>query len=92
MEAALRPHRGGIVLALGILSVVVSLFLIPLGAAAWIMGSMDLKAMDQGRVDSTGRSPAQIGRNLGISAMLLWAVSVAYWASIATRSGYFSRS
>jgi hypothetical protein len=92
MEVPLRPHHGGTVLALGILSVVVALFLIPLGVAAWIMGSMDLKAMDQSRVDSTGRSPTQIGRNLGITAMLLWAVSVAYWASIVTRSGYFSRS
>jgi hypothetical protein len=51
MEAALRPHRGETVRALGILSVLVALFLVPPGVAAWIMGSMDLKAMDQGYLE-----------------------------------------
>lgn len=72
MEAALRPHRGGTVLALGIVSLIVALFLVPLGIVAWILGSKDLKAMDRGDVDPAGRSLTQIGQVFGITASLMW--------------------
>jgi hypothetical protein len=72
MEAALRPHRGGTVFALGILGILSAFILIPLGIIAWIMGSKDLKAMDGGSVDPSGRSLTQIGRVFGICGSLLW--------------------
>jgi len=75
MDLALRPHRGGTVLALGILSLVAGLFLVPLGVVAWIMGSKDLKGMDEGRIDPAGRSLTQIGKVFGIGSMILWILS-----------------
>jgi hypothetical protein len=39
------------------------------------MGSKDLKGMDQGRVDPSGRSLTQIGKLFGIGSMVLWGLS-----------------
>jgi hypothetical protein len=72
VEATLRPHRGGTVLALGILSLIGALFLIPLGIVAWILGSKDLKAMDAGLRDPSGRTLTQVGYVFGIAATLVW--------------------
>jgi len=67
--AALNAHRGGLVLALGILSLVV--WCLILGIVAWVMGNKDLREMDAGRMDPTGRSLTQAGRICGIIAVLL---------------------
>jgi len=53
---------------LGILSLVVCA---PIGIAAWIMGGGDLKAMDEGRMDPSGRSLTQAGKILGIIGLCL---------------------
>ena len=66
----LRPHRGGTVLALGIVSLLAGLFLIPLGIVAWVMGSRDLKGMKRGEVDPAGRSLTQMGWAFGISGLV----------------------
>jgi hypothetical protein len=71
MEAAPRPHRGGTVIALGILSLIAAFFLVPLGIVAWIMGSKDLGAMDRGSVDPAGRTLTQMGRVFGIAGLVL---------------------
>src|SRR4051812_42109729 len=47
----LKPHRGGLVLAFGILGLVVCA---PFGIAAWIMGNRDLAEMRAGVVDPAG--------------------------------------
>jgi hypothetical protein len=75
MEQALRPHRGGTVLALGILSLIAGLFFLPLGIVAWVMGSRDLKRMNEGQVDPAGRSLTQIGRVFGIGSLFMWILS-----------------
>lgn len=63
-----EPHRGALVLALGILSwVSCPLF----GMFAWILGNADLKRMDVGRMDSAGREVTQVGRILGMIHVLL---------------------
>lgn len=77
MEQALRPHRGGTVLALGILSLVAGIFLVPLGLVAWIIGSRDLKRMNRGELDPAGRSLTQIGLVFGIASSVLWLGHVA---------------
>ncbi|MBM3890093.1 MAG: DUF4190 domain-containing protein, partial [Verrucomicrobia bacterium] len=59
----MKPHRGTLILVLGILSLV---FCAPLGIPAWIMGNTDLKEMDAGKMDPTGRSITQGGRICGI--------------------------
>lgn len=57
------PHRGGLILALGILSWVVCPIL---SIIAWVMGNQDLKEMDAGRMDPEGRGLTQAGKIIGI--------------------------
>ncbi len=64
----LQPHRGGLVLGLGIASLVVCA---PLGIAAWVMGNNDLAAMRRGEMDRTGEGNTQAGRICGMVASIL---------------------
>ena len=65
----MKPHRGVLILVLGILSFFgCSIFsAIP----AWIMGNSDLKEMDAGTMDPAGRGMTQAGKVLGIIAVVL---------------------
>ncbi len=63
--AAWRPHRGGTVLALGILAIPFACFLV-FGILAWTMGKKDLAAMDAGQMDPMGRGITQAGKICGI--------------------------
>jgi hypothetical protein len=58
-------------MVLGVLSLIMCA---PLGVAAWVMGNTDLKAMDSGTMDSSGRSITNAGRVLGIIGTLLLVV------------------
>jgi hypothetical protein len=58
-------------LVLGILGLVLCG---PLGIAAWLMGSGDLKEMDAGAMDPAGRSNTNAGKICGIIATVLMAV------------------
>ena len=60
---AMQPHRGTLILVLGILSLVVCG---PVGIAAWIMGNTDLKEIDAGRMDPAGRGNTNAGRICGM--------------------------
>ena len=69
--AHVTPHRGGVVLALGICALVFNLCLVPCigglpGIIAWYMGNSDLKAMNRGDMDPEGRGLTQVGMTLGI--------------------------
>jgi predicted Zn finger-like uncharacterized protein len=66
-----QPHRGTLILVLGILSLVVCS---PLGIAAWIMGNNDLAAMRAGRMDRSGEGTTQAGRICGMIASILMVV------------------
>ena len=44
---------------------------LPLGIAAWIMGSRDLKEMDGGSMDPSGRSNTKAGQVCGIIGTIL---------------------
>ena len=48
----------------------------PLGIAAWVMGSNDLKQIDAGSMDPSGRSLTNGGRICGIIATILFVVYV----------------
>ena len=64
----LRPHRGSLILAFGILGFVTcQLF----GVAAWVMANNDLREMDRGYMDPTGRDLTNTGRILGMVATIL---------------------
>jgi hypothetical protein len=63
-----QPHRGGLILAFGILGLVVcQLF----GLPAWIMGQSDLRAMRQGIIDPEGEAMTMAGMVLGIISTLV---------------------
>jgi hypothetical protein len=71
---SLKSHRAGFILTLGILG----LFLFGVfGLFAWIMGSSDLREMDSGRMDPSGRSTTAAGRTLGAAATVLWIIGAA---------------
>ena len=48
----------------------------PLGIAPWIMGNKDLREMDAGVMDPSGRSLTSGGRICGIIATVLLALSI----------------
>ncbi|MCU0728153.1 MAG: GYF domain-containing protein [Planctomycetes bacterium] len=63
-----EPHRGGAVLVLGILGILVCVIC---GIVAWVMGNTDLAKMREGRMDRTGEGMTQAGRILGIVSVVL---------------------
>ncbi len=69
----MKPHRGTLILVLGILGLAVCG---PLGIAAWVMGSGDLKQMDAGTMDPAGRSTTQAGKICGMIATILLILGV----------------
>ena len=69
----MKPHRGSLILAFGILGLVVCQVF---GVAAWVMGNTDLGEMDRGYMDASGRDLTNTGRILGIIATALMGVSL----------------
>jgi hypothetical protein len=70
----MKPHRGVLILVLGILSFFgCSIFT---AIPAWVMGNADLKDMDAGTMDPAGRGMTQAGKILGIIAVVLAALSI----------------
>lgn len=67
-QRTLKAHRGGAVLALGILGLVVCFLL---GVIAWVMANTDLRQMDLGLMDPAGRSMTQAGKVCGIVSVVL---------------------
>jgi len=64
-RAQLRRDHGGVVLALGILSVVIWCLGAVFGPIAFFVGGSDLRAMDNGEMDPANRSMVQAGRIIG---------------------------
>lgn len=69
----MKPHRGTLILVLGILSLVVCQ---PIGIAAWVMGGNDLKQIDAGQMDPAGRGLTNAGRICGIVATILLIIGI----------------
>jgi hypothetical protein len=69
----MKPHRGTLILVLGILSLVICA---PLGIAAWVMGTGDLKQIDAGAMDPSGRSLTNAGRICGIIGTVLFGLQI----------------
>jgi hypothetical protein len=65
----LTPHRGALILIMGLLSIFV--FAIPFGQIAWIMGNQDMREIRAGRMDPEGEGMTQVGRILGIISTIL---------------------
>ncbi len=64
----MQPHRGGLILALGILGLLVCFIC---GIFAWMMGNQDEKMMNAGVMDPTGRGMTQAGKILGLISVIL---------------------
>ncbi|HXR47238.1 MAG TPA: hypothetical protein VN784_07325 [Candidatus Limnocylindrales bacterium] len=69
----MKPHRGTLILVLGILGLVVCA---PLAIAAWVMGAGDLKQIDAGTMDPSGRGTTQAGKICGIIGTILLIIGV----------------
>lgn len=67
------PHRGGAVLTLGILGLVVCVIC---GIIAWVMGNNDLRAMREGRMDPSGEGMTRAGKICGMIGTILACVAV----------------
>ncbi len=70
----MQPHRGTLILVLGILSLVIACG--PLGIVAWILGNGDLKKMTAGAMDPSGRGLTNAGRICGIIACILMIIGI----------------
>jgi hypothetical protein len=76
-----EPHRGGLLRALGVTSlifgglapvlVVTALVAFPLGAAVWVIARRDLRQMAAGSMDSSGCGATKEGRDCGAVAAVL---------------------
>ena len=77
-QTPLKPHRGGTILALAIIGLFVFGVLCLI---AWIMASSDLREMDAGTMDPSGKSTTSSGRNIGVLGTTLWAVGVFFLLS-----------
>ena len=70
----MQPHRGGLVLVLGILDIVFGCA--PVAIVAWVMGRSDLAKIDAGVMDPAGRGTTQAGMILGIVGTVLFVLSL----------------
>ena len=63
-----KPHRGVLVLVLGIVSLLICQFV---GIVPWILANQDLKEMRSGVMDENGRVLTMVGKWLGIVSLAL---------------------
>jgi hypothetical protein len=87
-EPGVAPHRGVVILVLGICSFVTNCFV--LGIVAWAMGNRDLREMEEGRMDREGLGLTQAGRIVGMVHVILsclgFAVGIVFLIFFATAS------
>ena len=74
-QQPLAPHRGVVVLVLGILGLVVCFIC---GIIAWVMGNNDLREMDAGAMDPTGRGLTQAGKICGMISVILAIIGIVF--------------
>ena len=73
--ALVKPHRGVVVLVLGILGIVVCFIC---GIFAWVMGKNDLREMDAGTMDPAGRGMTKAGKICGMIGVIWQCVVLAF--------------
>ena len=70
----LEPHRGTLILVLGILSLVLCSFFT--GIPAWIMGKGDLEKIKGGMMDPEGEGMTKAGMICGMISCILILISI----------------
>ena len=78
------PDRGGAVLALGIIGIVVCFVT---GIIAWVMGKNDLREMEAGLRDPNGQSLTKAGMICGIISVALWALGLIWMVFVILLTG-----
>lgn len=73
-QQPLAPHRGVLILILGILSIVCCFIC---GIIAWVMGNNDLKEIAAGRMDPAGEGMTKAGKICGIVGIAIQIVILA---------------
>lgn len=73
-----EPHRGALILTLGILSIVMCPIFAPV---AWMLGNHDLREIEAGRMENDG-GLTQAGRIIGIIYSILMIAVVGFWVLI----------
>jgi len=66
--AAVKPHRGTVILVLGIFGFAVCVIC---GVVAWIMGNNDLREMEAGTMDRAGYGLTNAGRLCGMISTIV---------------------
>lgn len=75
VENQFVPHRGALILILGVLGFVVcGIF----GIVAWIMGVRDQKKMQDSIMDPKGMELTRIGTVVGIIGVVIWTLLIFY--------------
>lgn len=72
---SIRPHRGTMILVLGILGIVLCMIC---GIIAWVMGNADLREMQAGRMDRTGEGLTKAGKICGMIGTILWGLYIVF--------------
>ena len=72
-QGSMRPHRGGMILALGILGIVICQIC---GIIAWVMANTDLAEMRAGRMDPSGEGMTKAGKICGIISVVWLAIGI----------------
>lgn len=80
----LKPHRGTVVLVLGILGLVCCLIC---GIVAWVMGNADLAEMDAGTMDPEGRGLTKAGKICGIVSVIIAIGMLLLWLAMMVLGG-----
>jgi len=83
-----EPHRGGLILSLGVMALMFSFVCGPVGVVlglfAWVLGHLDLAKMKQGSMDDDGFDMTQAGwicGMIGSGLGLLWSLGcLSLWA------------
>jgi hypothetical protein len=70
---SVAPHRGVLILVLGILGIVCCFIC---GIIAWVMGNNDIREIDAGRMDPTGRGLTQAGKICGMVGVILSIIAI----------------
>ena len=79
-SSQLKSHRGGLVLALSIVS---WLLCFVFGVAAWVMANDDLREMAAGRMDPSGEGLTKAGKIIAMIQLALMAVGIVFWIVLA---------
>ncbi|MCX7699311.1 MAG: DUF4190 domain-containing protein [Gemmataceae bacterium] len=66
-----EPHRGTLILVLGILGII-GVGAPITGLIAWILGNGDITKIRAGQMDPEGESNTNVGRILGMVSTIIW--------------------